>query len=86
MKTTLERASLNPAENVEFCTKTTATKTFMHAPAKSVPVHTGAYGSIGSTGKTASPTKHAVHLLRYAGRKWRLYKRSSDPDAKWYLT
>lgn len=36
--------------------------------------------------ETASPTQHAGrHHFKYAGRTWRLFKRSASPDAAWNI-
>lgn len=37
------------------------------------------------THPTAKTTSNPRHTFKYAGRKWRLFKRSRRPDASWYV-
>jgi len=39
----------------------------------------------GPTSHAAKTTSNPHHNFKYAGRKWRLFKRSRKPDASWYI-
>lgn len=71
----------NP-ENLGFMLKTPATSTASPPAALPRSRNTGEPAGIHQPGKTASP---ATHVFRYVGRRWRIYKRTTAPDAPWYI-